>query len=121
MVDEDDFPRPVLTIDVILLTLGADGLRVGLVRRAGPPFAGRLALIGGYVHVQEDKDAEAAVRRILAAKAGLADGFLEQLKTFSGRPRDPRAWSPTIAYFCLCPPADLEGAKELVFRNADDP
>jgi len=121
MVDETDFPRPNLTIDIILLTLGAEGLRVGLLPRSGPPFAGRLALIGGYVRVQEDADAEAAARRILADKAGLSGLFLEQLQTFSGAARDPRGWSATIAYYALCPAEALAGAGGLVFRNADDP
>jgi ADP-ribose pyrophosphatase YjhB (NUDIX family) len=121
MVDEAAFPRPILTIDVILLTLGAEGLRVGLISRAGAPYAGRLALIGGYVHLEEDSDAEAAARRIVAAKAGLAHVFLEQLQTFSGRARDPRGWSATVAYYGLCPPGDLEGAKDVIFRSADNP
>jgi ADP-ribose pyrophosphatase YjhB (NUDIX family) len=121
MVDEDDYPRPILTIDVILLTLGAEGLRVGLTSRTAAPFAGRLALIGGYVRVGEDADAEAAARRIVTAKAGLAHVFLEQLQTFSGRDRDPRGWSATIAYYGLCPPGDLEAATDLVFRSADNP
>lgn len=120
MVDEG-FPRAILTIDIILLTLAPEGLRVGLIPRPAPPFAGRLALIGGYVHVQEDADAEAAARRILAEKAG-PRLFLEQLRTFSGAARDPRGWSATIAYYALCPWAELAGtAKGLVFRSADDP
>jgi ADP-ribose pyrophosphatase YjhB (NUDIX family) len=121
MVD-DDFPRAILTIDVILLTLAAEGLRVALVPRAAPPFAGRLALVGGYVHVQEDVDAEAAARRILTEKAGSQRLFLEQLQTFSGAARDPRGWSATIAYYALSPWAELaRTAKDLVFRDADDP
>lgn len=119
---DDGFPRAILTIDVILLTLANEGLRVGLVPRVAPPFAGRLALIGGYVHVQEDADADAAARRILAEKAGPKRLFLEQLRTFSGARRDPRGWSATIAYYALCPAAELtQTAPTLVFRDADDP
>jgi ADP-ribose pyrophosphatase YjhB (NUDIX family) len=121
MVYDDDYPRPILTIDVILLTLGAEGLRVGLIQREAPPFAGRSALIGGYVRIDEDADAEAAARRILADKAGLSGAFLEQLQTFSGATRDPRGWSATIAYYALCPPEALKGAQGLIFRNADAP
>ena len=119
MLDEALFPRPILTIDIILLTLAAEGLRVGLIKRESPPFAGKLALIGGYVHVQEDGDAEAAARRILAEKAGLKNAFMEQLQTFSGATRDPRGWSATIAYFALTPAAEPVSAQELTFRNVD--
>jgi ADP-ribose pyrophosphatase YjhB (NUDIX family) len=121
-MNDDGFPRAILTIDIILLTLADEGLRVGLVQRAAPPFQGRLALIGGYVRVQEDADAEAAARRILAEKAGPRRLFLEQLRTFSGAARDPRGWSATIAYYALCPHAELaRSGKDLLFRDADDP
>ena len=52
-----NFPRPLATVDVVILTLGASGLRVLLVQRpagAGEPFPKAWALPGGFVDVQQD-------------------------------------------------------------------
>jgi ADP-ribose pyrophosphatase YjhB (NUDIX family) len=118
----DPFPRPILTVDVVLLALAEQGLSVGLLRRAKPPSAGKLALPGGYVHVDEDADAEAAARRVLAEKCALPNVFVEQLATFSGAKRDPRGWSATIVYYALAPKgAFAAGAGQLVFAPADAP
>lgn len=98
-----DFQRPIVTVDVVLLTLREGQLQVALLPRSGEPFKGRPALIGGYVHTDEDRNAEQAVRRILQAKAGVTGLFFEQLQTFASRDRDPRGWSVSIAYFALIP------------------
>lgn len=96
-----DFPRPILTVDVILFTLRTGALHVVLKTREREPFANRLALVGGYVHVDEDADTQAAAMRILKKQLGLGRLFLEQLMTFSGRERDPRGWSASVAYYAL--------------------
>ena len=120
---DDGFERPILTVDIVLLTIREGRLAVALLPRAGEPFAGRPALIGGYIHTDEDADAAATVRRILKAKVGLEGMFFEQLATFATERRDPRGWSASIAYFALVPPAALpegEGAA-LLLLPADAP
>lgn len=107
MVPEAVFPAPIATVDAVLMTLHEGELCVGLVRRDQAPFAGKLALPGGYVHVPQDRDLEACASRILRAKAGVDCRHIEQLATFSGARRDPRGWSLTVAYFALVPQADL--------------
>ena len=112
----DDFPRPMLTVDIVPLTVRDDALCVLRATRAAEPFADRAALIGGYVHLDADDTLGATARRVLREKAGLADLYVEQLSTFSGRDRDPRGWSASVAYYSLSPferlaPA-LERAKE---------
>ena len=81
---------PILTVDVVLLTLDGDTLKVALHRRKQAPFQGCLALPGGYVHVQEDEDMADAAHRILREKTGFEPTYLEQLEVFSGPQRDPR-------------------------------
>ncbi len=111
-----DEPRPILTVDVTLFTILDAKLRVALQRRDKPPFERQLALIGGYVHVDEDASTLATAARVLKEKAGLEGIFLEQLMTFSGPKRDPRGWSASVAYYalvpaeklCLAMPRDLE-------------
>ncbi|KFB68780.1 NUDIX domain-containing protein [Candidatus Accumulibacter vicinus] len=98
------YPSIIVTVDVVLMTLCLDVLCVALIRRPNAPFAGELALPGGYVHAQEDGNAEDAAYRILREKMGIRPPYLEQLATFSGNRRDPRGWSASIAYFALVSP-----------------
>jgi len=117
-----EFGRPIVTVDIVLLTPHEGRLCVALLPRINEPFADMLALIGGYVHTDEDEDAEAAVRRILKSKAGLDGIFFEQLKTFASARRDPRDWSVSIAYFALVSREALAaGAVPLELRPAETP
>ena len=101
---------PICTVDVVLLTLQHGALQVALLRRERAPFAGALALPGGYIHAGEDADAQASAARVLREKAGLQSPYLEQLATFSGPVRDPRGWSLAVAYCALVPPELLAAA-----------
>jgi 8-oxo-dGTP diphosphatase len=114
-------PRPILTVDVILFTVQDGELRAALQRREMPPFAGELALIGGYVHISEDANTLATAARVLKEKAGLEGLFLEQLMTFSGPDRDPRGWSASVAYYALVPATKLSLAlpHDLVLVSVD--
>jgi 8-oxo-dGTP diphosphatase len=103
--------RPILTVDVVLLTLRERRLHVILHRRPRLPHAGRLALIGGYVRPGEDATTHDAAARVIAGKAGLEVRLMEQLMTFSGGRRDPRGWSASVAYYALLPAPD-QGAFE---------
>jgi 8-oxo-dGTP diphosphatase len=93
--------RPDATVDVVLFTLIYDKLHVMLMVRDREPFAGQLALPGGYVHTETDADSRAAARRTLETKTGIRAPYLEQLYTFSGPDRDPRGWSFSVAYYAL--------------------
>lgn len=103
--------NPIVTVDVVILTLGEGGLRVLLTEREKPPFAGALALPGGYVRTDEDGTAEDAAHRVLLTKARAHGVHIEQLRTFSGPDRDPRGYSVSVAYLALMPEGRLpEGA-----------
>lgn len=91
----------ICTVDVVLLTLQNEELNVVLLKRERDPFKGVIALPGGYIHVDDDRDAQDAARRVLKEKAGINAPYLEQLATFSGPARDPRGWSISIAYYAL--------------------
>lgn len=106
-----EHPRPLTMVDVVLFTIVDDSLCLCLLRREQAPFRGRFALPGGFVHVDKDVDAEASARRVLADKCGVSDVYLEQLYTFTGRARDPRDWSVTIAY-CAVTPAERIPTRE---------
>ncbi|NTE57485.1 NUDIX hydrolase [Agrobacterium tumefaciens] len=116
-----DFPRPIVTVDIAMLTPRQGELCVALLRRSAEPFANAEALIGGYLRTDEDDDAESAVRRILSAKAGVEGIFFEQLRTFASATRDPRDWSVSIAYFALLPEGQLETSEMLSLKPAAEP
>ncbi|MCG3181339.1 MAG: NADH pyrophosphatase [Phycisphaerae bacterium] len=102
-------PPPAVTVDTIILTVGAGltDLRVLLVRRGRAPFAGRWAIPGGFVEPGESL--EQAARRELAEETAVTDlAYLEQLYTFGDPGRDPRGRVITVAYYALVPAAGIE-------------
>lgn len=104
--------QPIVTVDLVLLTLIEDELCAALLQRSRPPHLGEWTLPGGFVHTDTDEDALAAATRILQTKAGVESPYLEQLQTFSGRHRDSRGWSVSIAYYALVPRQALQQPTE---------
>ena len=107
----DDYPRPCVTVDIVVFTILDTLLNVLVVRRAEPPFEGAWALPGGFVRVRDEPDdrgegIEAAARRELAEETGLPEGaiYLAQLGAFGEPDRDPRTRVITIAYYALMRP-----------------
>ena len=102
----EDFPRPLVSVDVAIFTVADGALQVLLVQRpagAAEPFPGQWALPGGFVDVEKDADLQACARRKLREKTGVANAYLEQLGSWGSATRDPRGWSATHAYFALIP------------------
>lgn len=91
----------ICTVDIVLLTLYEDGLKVALLKRDRDPFKGVAALPGGFIHINEDSDVREAALRVLKEKTNIDAPYLEQLATFSGPARDPRGWSLSIAHYAL--------------------
>ncbi|WP_434631328.1 NUDIX hydrolase [Chromobacterium sp. CV08] len=112
-------PTPIVSVDVVLLTLHQGKLQAALHRRDRQPFQGSLALPGGYVHPEEDGSAEATALRVLREKTGVAPRYLEQLCTFAGPARDPRGWSVAISHVALMPHEALSQAGAEVFHFYD--
>jgi len=96
-------PRIGVSVDLVILTVRAGQLATLAWRRDGDPYAGMLALPGGFIRLDEDLAAAAA--RVLAERAGLpgAPVHLEQLQTYGYPDRDPTRRAVSVAYLGLAP------------------
>jgi 8-oxo-dGTP diphosphatase len=105
--DPRGYPSVAVTVDLVVLTIRDDDLEVLLVRRGGEPFAGTLALPGGFIRPDEGLS-QAAVRE-LAEETRLTVGsaHLEQLASYGDPGRDPRMRVVTVAYLALVPQMPL--------------
>jgi 8-oxo-dGTP diphosphatase len=92
-------PRAALTVDCVVFGFDEQDLKVLLIERDLPPFAGQWALPGGFVHI--DETLEQAARRELAEETGVSKLYLEQLFTFGALDRDPRERVVSVAYYAL--------------------
>jgi hypothetical protein len=76
-----DYPRAALTVDCVVFGLDDEALKLMLIQRDLPPFAGQWALPGGFVQI--DESLEEAARRELDKrnfrKRVLAMGLLIEL------------------------------------------
>jgi 8-oxo-dGTP diphosphatase len=101
--DPQDYPPVAVTVDLVVLTIRDDDLEVLLVRRGEQPFAGALALPGGFI--RPDETLSQAAARELAEETRLTVGaaHLEQLASYGDPGRDPRMRVVTVAYLALAP------------------
>jgi len=100
------FPRPLVTVDVVMFTVLDDALHVLLVKRPADtdePFPGKWALPGGFVNIDEDATLLDCALRKLREKTGVVTPYLEQLGSWGGVQRDPRGWSATHCFYALIP------------------
>jgi 8-oxo-dGTP diphosphatase len=96
-----EYPPFFVTCDIVVLSLRQGVLQVLLVTRGSEPYAGRLALPGGFVEV--DESLEDAAYRELAEEAGVGrdDVLLEQLASYGAPDRDPRSRVVSVAWLAL--------------------
>lgn len=90
------FPRPSVTVDVVLFAIVGGDLAALLVKRAHPPFQGAWALPGGFV--DENESLAKAAYRELAEETGVKGVPIEQLGAFGEPGRDPRGHTVSVVY-----------------------
>ncbi|WP_159981502.1 MULTISPECIES: NUDIX domain-containing protein [unclassified Novosphingobium] len=106
--DPAAYERPSVTVDLVLIGLRGGRPAVLLQERRDPPFAGRWALPGSFVGVEEAL--ESAAVRTLHEKARLEKAHLEQLYTFGTVDRDPRMRVITVVWLALLNEQDFTAA-----------
>lgn len=91
------YPRPMVTVDIILIDNTTPSYRILLIKRGNEPFAGFYALPGGFV--DEDESLEVAAQRELKEETNIAHTNLQQFKAFGDKGRDPRGHNVTVVYY----------------------
>lgn len=94
-----EYPHPAVTVDVAVFTISHGRLAVVLIRRAEWPHAGKWAMPGGFVGI--DESLKRAAWRELREETGLKAASLEQLGAFGRPDRDPRERVITVVYTAL--------------------
>lgn len=107
------YPRPAVTTDCVIFGFNGKDLKILLVKRGEPKpgdipaYPGFWALPGGFLRVEADQYGEAdydalhSAKRKLEEETSLKDVYIEQLRAYTDRGRDPREWVITIAYYAL--------------------
>ncbi|NQU33620.1 MAG: NUDIX hydrolase [Bacteroidetes bacterium] len=91
-----NYPRPAVTVDIIVLRDVCANPEILLIQRLNPPFQDEWALPGGFVDM--DETLEQAADRELAEETGLVDIILSQFKTYSVVDRDPRGRTISVVF-----------------------
>ncbi len=92
------YPRPAVTVDIILIT-EAESAEILLVQRKNDPFQDFWALPGGFLEM--DEDLETAANRELQEETGIAYVELKQFKTYGAPDRDPRGRTVSVVFYAF--------------------
>lgn len=91
-----EYPRPAVTVDIVLFYRKGADTSVLLIQRANPPFAGSWAFPGGFV--DENETLEQAAGRELMEETGISGVELRQFRAYSEPKRDPRHRTITLVF-----------------------
>jgi len=107
-----DHSRMAVAADVALFAGAADRPDVLLIARRKPPFAGKWALPGGFVDMNETIAGAAA--RELAEETGIETADLQFVAYFDALDRDPRGRTLSLAFWSWL------GERTVTPKPADD-
>ena len=95
------YPRPAVTVDIIIIKNACEDAEILLIQRLNPPYQDQWAIPGGFVDM--DETVEQAAERELKEETGLSSIILNQFKTYSTPDRDPRGRTISIVFVGIAP------------------
>ncbi len=91
-----DYPRPMVTVDMVVIRKQKDHTEVLLIERGNEPFKNYWALPGGFIEMEET--IEASAYRELQEETSITEIKLKTLKTYGDPGRDPRGRTVSIVF-----------------------
>jgi 8-oxo-dGTP diphosphatase len=98
---EYEYPRPALSVDMMIVDTEQTPLKVLLIQRLHDPFKDQWALPGGFMEIDETLE-QAAIRE-LKEETSLTIESVEQIGAFSTVDRDPRTRVITCGFLAIRP------------------
>jgi 8-oxo-dGTP diphosphatase len=92
------YPRPAVTVDVILITSNPVH-KILLIQRKNSPYKNTWAFPGGFLDMHEDL--HTAALRELEEETGVCALDIHQFKTYGAIDRDPRGRTITVVYYAF--------------------
>ncbi|MCD6460302.1 NUDIX hydrolase [bacterium] len=109
-----DYPRPMVTVDAVVLSVFDDEPAVLLIKRLNEPYKDLWALPGGFIKMEENLKNSAL--RELKEETGLEPDKIYQAFTVGTPHRDPRGRTISVVYTAFmpanCQPEQGDDAKE---------
>jgi len=91
-----EWPRPMVTVDVIVFCQADSSTKVLLIKRGKEPHKGQWAFPGGFLEL--DEELVDGAKRELLEETGLKIAKLEQFHSFGDIGRDPRGRLITVSF-----------------------
>lgn len=91
-----DYPRAMLTVDMVVLRKTDSKTEVLLIRRLNDPYKDHWALPGGFIEMKETL--EKSAYRELEEETHITEINLQQLKTYGDPGRDPRGRTVSVVF-----------------------
>ncbi len=93
-----EYPRPAVTVDVILITEG-NNPEILLIQRKNNPYQNLWAFPGGFLDM--DEDLETAAKRELQEETNIENIEIEQFKAYGAPSRDPRGRTVSVVFYAF--------------------
>ena len=111
MIYTYEYPRPMVTTDILVVSCVNSITYILLIKRRNNPYRDFWAIPGGFV--DENESLIDAARRELHEETGIAMLDLEQFYTFGDPGRDPRGHCISVVFVCYVP-------NKIVLKAGDD-
>jgi 8-oxo-dGTP diphosphatase len=99
------YPMPLVRLDLVVMAVQDDKLKVLLSHRKEAPYKGKWGLPGGVLRIDLDSSLETGAQRVAIERLGRVLPNIGQVSAVGCADRDPRApWAISVIYRSLVQP-----------------